>query len=65
MQVVIVTRDAASLRDALISGAPSPITYESPKPAAVMAEDKEIAAFPLKVSPGDIKIVKVEELFQQ
>jgi hypothetical protein len=30
-----------------------------------MAEDKEIAAFPLEVSPGDIKIVKVEELFQQ
>ena len=65
MQVVIVTKDAAALRDALVSGAASPITYESAKPPAVMAEDKEIASFPLQISAADVKIVKVEDLFQQ
>jgi len=65
MRVVIVTKDAAALREALISGAASPISYESPKPPAVMAEDKEIASFPLKISASDVEVVKVEELFQE
>jgi zinc protease len=58
-----VTADAAALKAALLSGKPTPITYPTPKPAGVLAEDKKIEAFPLTFTPADIKGVKAEELF--
>jgi len=63
MHVAVVTNDAAGFRDALVNDTPSPITYATPKPAGVLDEDKTIQAFPLKVSPEKITIVKVEDLF--
>jgi zinc protease len=63
MQIAIVTKDAKSLMDALVSDAPSPITYKTPKSDEVMKEDKEIGVFPLKVKAEDVKIVPVGELF--
>lgn len=63
MQIAIVTKDAAAFKEALVSNAPSPITYSSPKPEGVLAEDKEIVAFPLPIKAGDVKIVPVTELF--
>jgi zinc protease len=58
-----VTADAAGLRAALLSGKPSPITYPTPKPPVVLAEDKTIEAFPLGFTAADIKVVKADELF--
>jgi zinc protease len=63
MQIAIVTKDAQSFKDALVSDVPSPITYSSPKPESVLAEDKEIATFPLKVTAENVRIVPVAELF--
>jgi len=62
MQIAIVTKDAESLKSALINESPSPIAYSSPKPDDVVAEDKEIAVFPLNVKPEHIKVVPVTEL---
>jgi zinc protease len=63
MHIAVVTSDAGKFRDALVKDAPSPITYSTPKPPAVMQEDREIQTFPLKVDAGKVKIVKVEDLF--
>jgi len=63
MHIAAVTSDAAGFRQALVSDAPSPITYATPKPARVMEEDKAIQVFPLAVNPDRITIVKVEDLF--
>jgi zinc protease len=63
MHIVFVTPDAAALREALIANAPSPIEYESPKPEAVLAEDRWISVFPLRIRAENVKIVKVDELF--
>jgi zinc protease len=63
MQIAIVTKDAESLKDALVAEAPSPITYNSPKPESVMDEDKEISVFPLKVKAENITVVPVTDLF--
>jgi zinc protease len=65
MAIAIVTKDANAFKDALVSDAPSPITYKTPKPESVLNEDKEISAFPVKTKPEDVKIVKVEELFEK
>lgn len=63
MQIAIVTKDAQSLKDALVADAPSPITYSSPKPQSVMGEDGVISVFPLKVKAEDITIVPLTDLF--
>jgi zinc protease len=62
MQIAIITKDAASLKDALVNDTPSPITYATPKPEAVLKEDVEIAKFPVKVKPENIKIVPLSEV---
>jgi zinc protease len=64
MQIAIVTKDAESLKEALVNDTPSPITYKTPKPESVMKEDEQISTFPLKVKPENIRIVPVEELFE-
>jgi zinc protease len=64
MQVVIITKDAEALRDAIISNRPSPITYNSPKPKEITDEDKVIEQYKVNVRPEDVVIVPVEKVFQ-
>ena len=64
MRVVMVTKDAESLRDAIVKGAPSPITYNSPKPEDILAEDKVIEKYKVNVRPDQVVIVPVEKVFQ-
>ncbi len=63
LKAVFITTDAAGLKDALVNNTPSPITYESEKPAEILEEDKLIANYPLTVRPENVLIVPVEELF--
>jgi zinc protease len=63
LQIVLVTRDAKALKEALVANTPSPIRYATPKPDAVLAEDRLISTFPLKVAPEAVKIVAVTDLF--
>lgn len=62
--IAIVAPDARALADALGHDAPSPITYDSPKPAEVVAEDREIATYPLHIRPEDIRVVPLAEVFR-
>ena len=64
MRVVMITKDAAGLRDAILKGAPSPITYNSPKPADILAEDKVIERYKIPVRPDQVVIVPVDRVFQ-
>ncbi|MEN6457960.1 MAG: pitrilysin family protein [Thermoguttaceae bacterium] len=63
LQIVFVTKDAQSLKDALVAETPSPITYATPKPDSVIAEDREISVFPLKIKAENVRIVPLTELF--
>ena len=65
MRVVMITKDAEGLRDAIVKGAPSPITYNSPKPADILAEDKVIEKYKVNVRPEQVVIVPVDKVFQQ
>jgi zinc protease len=64
MRIVFVTGDGKALRDRLARGAPTPITYNSPKPKDIMDEDKIIEAYPLRIKPEDIVVVPAERIFQ-
>src|SRR4030095_7468913 len=41
-RILMITKDAAALRDAIVSNKPSPITYNSAKPKEITDEDKVI-----------------------
>jgi len=63
LSAVFVAKDAAGLRKALLSGEPSPISYNSPKPEEILAEDKIIERFPIPLSEEAVKITPVTEVF--
>jgi zinc protease len=64
MQIIMVTKDAEGLRDAILSGKPTPITYVSPKPKEITDEDKIIEAYKINVKPEDVVIVPIEKVFE-
>jgi zinc protease len=64
MWVVFITADAQGMKELLLSGEPTPITYAGAKPDELLAEDAEIAAFPIPVEEDDITILGIEEVFQ-
>jgi len=64
LKVVFITPDAEGLKNALVNNEPSPITYQSEKPAEIYIEDKEISTYPLMLKPGNVKILKVDEVFE-
>ncbi len=63
MTIVIVTKNAAALKKTLVSGAVTPPTYDSPKPARVLNADKEIEKLVLGLKDEDVTIVPVRTLF--
>jgi zinc protease len=64
LAVVIITKDAEGLKEALLSDAFSPITYDGEKPAALLAEDKVIGARKLAIRPEAVSLTPVEEVFK-
>jgi zinc protease len=64
MRIAIITKDAAGLRDAILSNRPSPITYNSPKPKEITDEDKIIETYKIDVRPENVLIVPVDKVFQ-
>jgi zinc protease len=63
MQILIVTKDAESLKKDLVANAPSPYKYPTPKPLNVLEEDKQISTFKLDIKPENVTIVPVTDLF--
>jgi zinc protease len=49
----------------LLTDAPSPITYKTPKPSRILEADKEIGVFPLKIKPGNLTVLQVKDLFER
>jgi zinc protease len=64
IKVVFISPDADGLKEALVSNAPTPITYQSEKPAEIYEEDEIISAYPLAVKPENVTIVQVDDVFE-
>jgi zinc protease len=66
LAVVVVGDKVAELAAALTAGRPTPIVYDTKDtPADVLAEDKIIERYPLRISPPDIKIVSAKSMFEK
>lgn len=63
LSVVIVTKDAAGLKEALVSDAFSPIAYDAAKPQALLDEDGRIGAMKLGIRPEAVRITPAAEVF--
>ena len=64
LHAVFITKDAAGLRDELLSGAFTAIDYAGvEKPADVLAEDQVIGSRPLNISAGNIRITPSDAVF--
>ncbi|HKE85257.1 MAG TPA: pitrilysin family protein [Vicinamibacterales bacterium] len=61
--IVIITKDAAGLKQALVSDAPSTIKYDGEKPASLLAEDRVIGSLKLSFNPSEVTITPVSEVF--
>jgi zinc protease len=62
--VVAVSQSAEALKQQLASDDPSPMTYNSPKPAAILEEDKTVEKWPLHLAAGNITVVPADKVFQ-
>jgi zinc protease len=63
LSVVIITKDARGLADALVKDEFSAIKYDADKPAELLAEDKVIGARKLGIPAGAVRITPVEQVF--
>jgi len=63
LDVVMIAKDAAGLRKAIESGAPSTVRYVTPPPNDVLEEDKSIKGYKLDV--GSVEVVPVDTIFEK
>ena len=64
LQIVAVSANAEQLKQQLAGSGPTPIQYNSAKPADILAEDKLVEKLDLGLRPGDIQIVPVATVFE-
>jgi zinc protease len=64
LAIVAVCKDTEGLKQQLASEDPSPMTYNSAKPASVTDVDKIVEAWPLHLKAENIKVVQVDSVFQ-
>ena len=65
MYIVFITADAEGMKQKLLSGVATPITYAGAKSAEHMAEDELIASFPIPVQEDDITIIGINDVFER
>jgi zinc protease len=65
VKFVFVTPDAADLKRRLLGNERSPMSYNSPKPEALLAEDAVIEVKPLGFRPDSIEVVPADSVFRR
>lgn len=64
LAIVAVAKNGEELKKQLACDDPSPMTYNSPKPAEIADEDKTVEKWPLGLKAENITVVKADEVFQ-
>lgn len=64
MRVVMVTKDAEGLRNAILAGKTSAIKYNAQPPQNILDEDKIIMDYKIGVTQADVTITAVEKVFE-
>jgi len=65
LTIAIVSDKAQAVADKLVSGEPTPITYDTKGTApAIEAQDKLIEKFPVPIAKANVRVVPVEQMFE-
>ena len=64
IQIVAVRANAEELKKQMVGAGPSPIEYNSAKPAEILAEDKIVEKLDLGLRPADVQTVPVASVFE-
>jgi zinc protease len=64
LRYALVTSDGTGLQAELLGNKPTPVHYNSPKPAQVLDADKQIQLQHLGLSSGNVRLVKTDQLFE-
>lgn len=62
--IVAVSDKGEELKSRLVSDAPSPMTYNSPKPDEILKEDKIVENWKLGLKADQVKVVPVSKVFE-
>lgn len=65
MYIVFITADAEGMKQKLLGGVATPITYAGEKSAEHMTEDELIASFPIPLDEEDITILGINDVFER
>ncbi len=63
LSIVYITKDAAGLKQALVSDAFSPIRYDGEQPSDLLAEDKVIGARKLNIAVEKVAVTPIDQVF--
>jgi len=66
LSIAMVADHGQALADKLLSDAPTPITYDTAgTPPEILAEDKIIEKFPVPLNKDAVRVVPVDQMFEQ
>lgn len=65
LQYVVVTDDADKFKERILGAAITPIVYVSKPDAKILAEDKLIEALKISLTPSQIRVLPIEEVFRR
>jgi zinc protease len=65
IKFVFVTPDGADLKRRLVANEPSPMSYNSPKPDSILAEDAIIEVLPLGFSADSVQVRPADSVFRR
>jgi len=64
LRYALVAADGAALQGELLSGKPTPVHYNAPKPRAILDEDKKIEVQPLGLNEANVRMLRSDQLFE-
>lgn len=64
LKIAMIAEGCEKLKEAIVSDAMSPMTYNSPKPKDVLEEDKIVEKLPLRIKAANVRILKADTVFE-
>ena len=64
LTLVVVAKNCQELKNKILAGEPSPMTYNSPKPGEVLEEDKIVERWKIELKPERIQVLPLETVFE-
>ncbi len=64
IKFVFITNDGADMKERLVNETTSSMTYNSVKPASLLAEDKVIQDYQLNLKAADVDVIDIVDVFQ-